>query len=163
MELCWFAICAVLAFIPWISAEEKLLYQTPNGNHWEGWDADTNGLSSLGVINVVFLLFYSVSRLWASRLSKSSFLMVVRVHQSWLSLTLKGHLRKTGTSLNEMFSALIPVLFYTPVFRTSKLHVLGTILLLFISQRFASRNLVLQYIFYFHPLTNKFVSFFVYF
>ena len=61
MEFCWFAICTILAFIPWISAEEKLLYQTPNGNHWGGWDANTKGLSSLGVINVVFLLFYSVS------------------------------------------------------------------------------------------------------
>ena len=57
----------------------------------------------------------------------------------------------------------MPVLFYTPEFRTSNLHVLGTILLLFISQRLTSRNLVLQYIFYFHLLTNKFVSFFVYF
>ena len=53
----------------------------------------------------------------------------------------------------------MPVLFYTPDFRTSNLHVLGTILLLFISQRLTSRNLVLQYIFYFHLLTNKFVSF----
>ena len=55
----------------------------------------------------------------------------------------------------------MPVLFYTPDFRTSNLHVLGTILLLFISQRLTSRNLVLQYILYFHLLTNKFVSFFV--
>ena len=57
----------------------------------------------------------------------------------------------------------MPVLFYTPDFRTSNLHVLGTILLLFISQRLTSCNLVLQYSFYFHLLTNKFVSFFVYF
>ena len=62
-----------------------------------------------------------------------------------------------------MFSVRMPVLFYSPVFRTFNLRVLGTILLLFISQRLASGNLVLQYIFYFHPLTNKIVSFFVYF
>ena len=62
-----------------------------------------------------------------------------------------------------MFSVRMPVLFYTPDFRTSNLHVLGTILLLFISQRLSSRNLVLQYIFYFHLLSNKFFSFFVYF
>ena len=62
-----------------------------------------------------------------------------------------------------MVSDRMPVLFYTPVLRTSNLHVLDTILLLFISQRLTSRNLVLQYIFYFYLLTNKFVSFFVYF
>ena len=62
-----------------------------------------------------------------------------------------------------MFSVRMPVLFYTPDFRTSNLHVLGAILLLFVSQRLSSRNLVLQYIFYFHLLSNKFVSFFVYF
>ena len=54
MELCWFAICIVLAFIPWISAEEKLLYQTPNENRWGGWDVITNGLNSLNVIKLVF-------------------------------------------------------------------------------------------------------------
>ncbi|CAH3107683.1 unnamed protein product [Porites lobata] len=47
MEFCWFAICTILAFIPWISAEEKLLYQTRNENNWGGWIANTNGKSSL--------------------------------------------------------------------------------------------------------------------
>ena len=63
MEFCWFAICTILAFIPWISAEEKLLYQTRNENNWGGWTATTNGKSSLNVIKLVLLLFYSVSRL----------------------------------------------------------------------------------------------------
>ena len=62
MELCWFAICTILAFIPWISAEEKLLYQTRNENNWGGWEATTDGLSYLSVIKSAFLLFYSVSR-----------------------------------------------------------------------------------------------------
>ena len=62
-----------------------------------------------------------------------------------------------------MVSDRMPVLFYTPVLRTSNLQMLDTILLFFISQRLTSRNLVLQYVFYFHLLTNKFVSFFVYF
>ena len=53
MEVCWFAICTILAFTPWISAEEKLLYQTPNENRWGGWYAITDGLSSLNVIKVV--------------------------------------------------------------------------------------------------------------
>ena len=57
MELCWFAICTVLAFIPWISAEEKLLYQTSNGNRWGGWEATTNGLSSLNVIKLDLMFF----------------------------------------------------------------------------------------------------------
>ena len=63
MEFCWFAIGTILAFIPWILAEEKLLYQTLNGNRWGGWEATTNGLSSLNVIKLVLLLFYPVSRL----------------------------------------------------------------------------------------------------
>ena len=58
MEFCWFAICTILAFIPWISAKENLLYQTPNGNRWGGWEATTDGLSSLNVIKVVFFLFF---------------------------------------------------------------------------------------------------------
>ena len=53
MEFCWFAICTILAFIPWISAEEKLLYQTPNENDWGGWEATTDGWSPLNVIKVV--------------------------------------------------------------------------------------------------------------
>ena len=57
MEFCWFAICTILAFTPWISAEEKLLYQTPNGNLWGYWQATTNGLSSLSVIKLVFCCF----------------------------------------------------------------------------------------------------------
>ena len=60
MEFCWFAICTILAFIPWISAEEKLLYQTPNEIRWGGWEATTNGLSSM---KLVLLFFYSVTRL----------------------------------------------------------------------------------------------------
>ena len=63
MEFCWFAIGTILAFIPWILAEEKLLYQTLNGNRWGGWEANTNGLSSLNVIKLVLLLFYPVPRL----------------------------------------------------------------------------------------------------
>ena len=63
MEFCWFAIGTILAFIPWILAEEKLLYQTLNGNRWGGWEATTNGLSSLNVIKLVLLLLYPVSRL----------------------------------------------------------------------------------------------------
>ena len=39
--------------MPWISAKEKLLYQTPNGNRWGGWEATTDGLSSLNIIKVV--------------------------------------------------------------------------------------------------------------
>ena len=54
MELCPFTICTILAFIPWISVEEKLLYQTPNEHRWGGWDVITNGLSSLNVIKLVF-------------------------------------------------------------------------------------------------------------
>ena len=39
MELFWFAVgTIILAFMPWISAEERLLYQTPNGNRWGGWE-----------------------------------------------------------------------------------------------------------------------------
>ena len=56
MELCWFAICMILAFTPWISAEEKLLYQTPNENRWGSWDIITNGLNSLNVIKLVFVV-----------------------------------------------------------------------------------------------------------
>ena len=54
MEFCWLAIFTLSAFIPWISAEEKLLYQTPNGNRWGGWQDTTNGLASLNVIKLVF-------------------------------------------------------------------------------------------------------------
>ena len=50
MEFCWFAICTILAFIPWILTEEKLLYQTPNENRWAGWEATTNGPSPVKVI-----------------------------------------------------------------------------------------------------------------
>ena len=57
MDFCWFATCTILAFIPWISAEEKLLYQTPTENRWRGWEATTNGLSSLNVIKLVFCCF----------------------------------------------------------------------------------------------------------
>ena len=57
MEFCWFAICTILAYIPWISAEEKLLYQTPNANRWGGWEATTDRLSSVNVIKVVFFFF----------------------------------------------------------------------------------------------------------
>ena len=46
-----------------------------------------------------------------------------------------------------MVSARMPVLFYTPAFRTSNLHVLGNILLLFISKQVTFRTLGLQYIF----------------
>ena len=53
MEFCWFAICTILVYIPWVSAEQRLLYQTPNGNRWGGWEATTDGLSSLNVIKVV--------------------------------------------------------------------------------------------------------------
>ena len=53
MEFCWFAICTILVFTPWISAEEKLLYQTPNENLWGGWVTTTDGSSSLNVIKVV--------------------------------------------------------------------------------------------------------------
>ena len=74
MEFCWFAICTILAFIPWISAEEKLLYQTRNENNWGGWTATTNGKSSLNVIKLVLLLYPDYKHLI---LSKSSFLMVV--------------------------------------------------------------------------------------
>ena len=58
MEFCWFAICTILALIPWISAEEKLLYQTQNGNRWGGWEVTTYGLSSLNVIKLVLLLLF---------------------------------------------------------------------------------------------------------
>ena len=55
MEVCRFAICTILAFIPWISAEEKLLYQTPNANRWGGWYAITDGSSSLNVMKVMIV------------------------------------------------------------------------------------------------------------
>ena len=55
MEFCWFEICTILAFIPWISAEEKLLYQTPIGSRWGGWEPI--GLSSSTVIKLVFCCF----------------------------------------------------------------------------------------------------------
>ena len=51
MEFSWFAICTILAYIPWISAEEKLLYQTPKANGWGGWEATTNSRAGLNVIN----------------------------------------------------------------------------------------------------------------
>ena len=70
MEFCWFAICTILAFTPWILAEEKLLYQTRNENNWGGWIATTNRRSSLNVIKLVLLLFYLVSRLLASHFVK---------------------------------------------------------------------------------------------
>ena len=54
MEFCWFTICTILAFVPWISAEEKLLYQTPNGNLWGGWVPSTNGRGSFNVMKLVF-------------------------------------------------------------------------------------------------------------
>ena len=57
MEFCWFAICTILAYIPWVSAEEKLLYQTPNENRWGGWDATTNSGASLNVIKLVLCCF----------------------------------------------------------------------------------------------------------
>ena len=57
MEFRWFAICTILAFISWISAEEKLLYQTPNENDWGSWEVTSNGLSSLNVIKPVFCFF----------------------------------------------------------------------------------------------------------
>ena len=55
MEVCWFAICTILAFTPWIPAEEKLLYQTPNENLWGGWYATTNGRAP---VNVIIKLVY---------------------------------------------------------------------------------------------------------
>ena len=54
MEFCWFAIYTVLAFIPWILAEEKLLYQTPNENRWGRWEATTNGPAPVNVIKLVY-------------------------------------------------------------------------------------------------------------
>ena len=58
MGFCWFAICTILAFIPWISAEEKLLYQTANENRWGGWEATTNstGGPAKNVIKLFLLL-----------------------------------------------------------------------------------------------------------
>ena len=58
MEFCWFAICTILVFIPWISSEEKLLYQTPNENLWGGWVTTTDGLSSQ--LNVIKLYSFVV-------------------------------------------------------------------------------------------------------
>ena len=54
MEFCSFAIYTVLAFIPWILAEEKLLYQTPNANRWGGWEVTTNGPAPVNVIKLVY-------------------------------------------------------------------------------------------------------------
>ena len=54
MEFCWFAIGTISAFISWISAEEKLLYKTPNENDWGGWEVTTNRGASLNVIKLVF-------------------------------------------------------------------------------------------------------------
>ena len=59
MEFCWFAICAILAFVPWILAEEKLLYQTPNDNDWGGWEATTN--RPAGNVIKLFLLLFNYS------------------------------------------------------------------------------------------------------
>ena len=76
-----------------------------------------------------------------------------------------GHLSQstTDSSVNDIFCPFTLVILYSFCFCASNLHVLGAILLLFISKRLTFRTLVLQYIFYFHPLTNKFASFFVYF
>ena len=115
MEVFWFAVCTILALI---SAEEKLLYQTPNGNRWGGWESTTDGWHS--VIKLVFCCFcftqyldykhlicqsLRVAFLWCSgcitvdppSLSKDTF--VRRAH------FLKYNLR--------IFSARISVLFYT--------------------------------------------------
>ena len=123
MEFCWFAICAILAFIPWISAEEKLLYQTPNENRWGSWDVITDGLSSLNVIKLVFCCFTQYPDYKHLICRRAAFLWwSCRVHHSWPSLALKGHHRKSGTSLKVQqtlkwcFLPFMPVLFYTRLF-----------------------------------------------
>lgn len=156
MEFCWFAICTIFAFIPWISAEEKLLYQTPNENRWGSWDVITDGLSSLNVIKLVFCCFtqylaykHLICQRAAPSLSKDTTVS-------------RAPLLKYNRLLSDVFCSYARVILHSFVFWTSNLHVLGTILLLLISKRLTFRTLVV-YIFYFHLLTNKFVSFFVYF
>ena len=142
MEFCWFAICTILAFTPWISAEERMLYQTPNENRWGGWVPTSNGRASLNVIKLVFQfccftypeyehpICQRVAFLWCpgcvlvdpTSLSKDTY--VRRAHFS----------QKYNGLLSDIFCRM-PVLFYTHFFCSSNLHVLSTILLLFISQR----------------------------
>ena len=58
MEFCRCSIYTVLAFIPWILAEEKQLYQTAKENRWGGWEATTNspGGPAKNVIKLFLLL-----------------------------------------------------------------------------------------------------------
>ena len=118
MELFWFAICTILVFTPWISAEEKLLYQTPTENRWGGWDVITNGLNSLNVIKLVCCcccftdpdykhpICQRVAFLWCSGYSIVD------------PPSLSKDTRETGTFLKvqHIFSARMPVLFYTRLF-----------------------------------------------
>ena len=133
MELCWFTICTILAFTPWILAEEKPLYQTPNENLWGGWDVITNGRNSLNVIKLVFCcccftypdykhpICQRVAFLWCPgciiidppSLSKDIFVR-----------------RANFSEYNICFLPVYPC-YYTLI--VSNLHVLGTILLLFFS------------------------------
>ena len=119
MEFCWFAICTILAFIPWILAEENLLYQTPNENRWGGWETTSNGMNSLNVIKLVFccccftqyrdykhLICQGVALLWCS-----GCIMV-----DLPSLSKDTFVRRAHLKVQHIFSALISVLFYTHFF-----------------------------------------------
>ena len=151
MEFCWFAICTILAFIPWISAEEKLLYQTPNGNRWGGWYAIADGLSSLNVIKLVFCCFTQNPDYRNSICQRAAFLWwSFRVHHSNPSSLSKDTtvsqelLLKYNGLLNDVFCPYARVILHSFVFWTSNLQLLGTILLLFISKQVTFRTLVLR-------------------
>ena len=112
MEFCWFAICTILVFIPWISAEEKLLYQTPNENSWRNWDAITDGLSSLNVIKQVFCCFPQYPDYKHLICQRAAFLWwSCRVHHSNPPSLLKDTTVSRAPLLKYK-----PVLFYTHLF-----------------------------------------------
>ena len=122
MAFCWFTICTILTFIPWISAEEKLLYQTPNENYWGGWDVITDGVSSLNVIKLVFCCFTQYLDYKHLICQRAAFLWwSFRVHHSNPSSLSKDTtvsrelLLKYNGLLNDVFCRM-PVLFYIHLF-----------------------------------------------
>ena len=170
MEFSWFATCTFFAFIPWISAEEKLLYQTPTENRWRGWEATTNGLSSLNVIKLVFCCFTQYPDYKHPICQRAAFLWwSCRVHDGYPpSLSedtpvSRAPLLKYNVLLRWWFLPVCRVILHSFVFWTSNLHMLSTILLLFISKRLTFRTLVLKYIFYFiRWLTSLSLSLFIF-
>ena len=118
MEFCWFAICTILAFIPWISAEEKLLYQTPTENRWGGWEVITDGFSSLNVIKLVFCCFTQYPDYKHLICQRAAFLWwSCKVHHSNIPSLSKyngflGCVRTDGTTPNIVGAAMLEVVVY---------------------------------------------------